>query len=124
MRLESESDVLILSGPQFARCLPENSTLSYAVLRGLVRRLRSADDQIESLALLDVYGRVANQLMKQAEVLDGKNVIRERVSRQDLAKTVGASREMVSRVMTALEARGLIETLAGGSIVITDALKH
>ena len=118
VRVEVAADVLILSGPEFARCLPENSSLSYAILRGLVQRLRSADGQIESLALLDVYGRVANELMKRSELLDGVSVIRDRVSRQDLAKTVGASREMVSRIMTALEARGMIETHESGSIVI------
>ena len=121
VRVESPADVLILGGSEFARCLPENSSLSYAILRGLVHRLRSADGQIESLALLDVYGRVANELLKRSELLDGLNVIRDRVSRQDLAKTVGASREMVSRVMTTLEACGLIETQASGSIVITGA---
>jgi len=57
VRCEVQTDMLILGRADFARCLPENSTLSYAILRGLVRRLRHADRQIESLALLDVYGR-------------------------------------------------------------------
>ncbi len=59
VRTEVQSDMLVLGRAEFARCLPENSSLSYAIMRGLVQRLRNADRQIESLALLDVYGRVA-----------------------------------------------------------------
>ena len=108
VRAEVQTDMLILGRAEFARCLPENSSLSYAIMRGLVQRLRSADRQIESLALLDVYGRVARTLLDMAE-MDGEiKVIRNKVSRQDLAKVVGASREMVSRVMKDLEGRGMI----------------
>ena len=53
---EIQTDALILRRPEFARCLPENSSMAYAVMRGLVQRLRHADRKIESLALMDVYG--------------------------------------------------------------------
>ena len=98
------------------------SSLSYAIMRGLVTRLRSADRQIESLALLDVYGRVARTLLDMAEEVDGEKVIRGKVSRQDMAKIVGASREMVSRVMKDLEERGVIETQENGSVVLKNRL--
>ena len=91
-------------------------------MRGLVYRLRAADRQIESLALLDVYGRVARTLLDMAEMEGEKKVIRNKVSRQDLAKVVGASREMVSRVMKDLEERGMIETQENGSVVIKEQL--
>jgi CRP/FNR family transcriptional regulator, cyclic AMP receptor protein len=87
-----------------------------------VQRLRNADRQIESLALLDVYGRVARALMDMADEDHGEKVIRGKVSRQDLAKHVGASREMVSRVMKDLEERGLIQTQETGSVVLRDQL--
>ena len=67
VRAEIQTDMLVLQRSDFARCLPEHSTLSYAILRGLVKRLRNADRQIESLALLDVYGRVARTLLDMAE---------------------------------------------------------
>ena len=118
VRCELQCDVLILGRAEFARCLPENSSLSYAIMRGLVTRLRSADRQIESLALLDVYGRVARTLLDMAEDVDGEKVIKSKVSRQDMAKIVGASREMVSRVMKDLEERGIIETQEDGSLKI------
>jgi CRP-like cAMP-binding protein len=118
VRAEVQTDMLILGRAEFARCLPENSSLSYAIMRGLVNRLRAADRQIESLALLDVYGRVARTLLEMAEEVDGIKIIRNKVSRQDMAKVVGASREMVSRVMKDLEERGVIETQENGSVII------
>jgi len=122
VRAEVQTDVLVLGRSEFATCLPDNSSLSYAILRGLVARLRNADRQIESLALLDVYGRVARALLDMAEDDEGRRVIRSKVSRQDLAKVVGASREMVSRVMKDLEERGLIETQENGWVVLTERL--
>ncbi|MBC7484556.1 MAG: Crp/Fnr family transcriptional regulator [Rhizobacter sp.] len=122
VRAEVQSDMLVLGRAEFARCLPENSSLSYAIMRGLVQRLRSADRQIESLALLDVYGRVARALLEMSETVGELQVIRNKVSRQDLAKVVGASREMVSRVMKDLEEREMIETQENGSVVIKEQL--
>ena len=122
VRAEVQTDMLVLARADFARCLPENSTLSYGILRGLVKRLRNADRQIESLALLDVYGRVARALLEMAQEVDGLQLIKQKVSRQDLAKVVGASREMVSRVMKDLEERGFIETLEDDSVVIRERL--
>lgn len=122
VRAEVQTDMLVLGRADFARCLPENSSLSYAIMRGLVQRLRNADRQIESLALLDVYGRVARALLEMAETVGDRRMIRGKVSRQDLAKTVGASREMVSRVMKDLEDRALIETLEDGSVVVREQL--
>ena len=122
VRAEVQTDVLVLARSEFGACLPESSSLSYAILRGLVGRLRNADRQIESLALLDVYGRVARALLDMAQDEEGQRMIRSKVSRQDLAKVVGASREMVSRVMKDLEERGLIETQENGWVVLTDRL--
>ena len=123
VRAEVQTDVLVLGRLEFARCLPENSSMAYAVMKGLVQRLRHADRKIESLALMDVYGRVARTLLEFA-VPDavGNSVIKDRVSRQDLAKMVGASREMVSRVMKDLGDRGFIETRADGSMLVKERL--
>ncbi|MDQ3059629.1 MAG: Crp/Fnr family transcriptional regulator [Pseudomonadota bacterium] len=120
---EIQTDVLLLSRLAFALCLPDSDSMAYAVLRGLVQRLRQADRKIESLALMDVYGRVARVLLESAED-NGETfpVIREKVSRQNLAKMVGASREMVSRVMKDLEERGFIQTRDDGSVLLTKHL--
>lgn len=123
VRTEIQTDVLMLDRDAFSRCLPENSSMSYNIMRGLVQRLRHADRKIESLALMDVYGRVARSLIEFA-VDDGQGnlKIRDKISRQDLAKMVGASREMVSRVMKDLEERGFVQTQADGSMLVKERL--
>ena len=123
VRAEIQIDVLMLGRLEFAKCLSENSSMAYAVMKGLVQRLRHADSKIESLALMDVYGRVAKALLEfSVPDAQGNAIIRDKVSRQDLAKMVGASREMVSRVMKDLEERGFIETRADGSMLVKERL--
>ena len=123
VRAEVQTDVLMLGRAEFARCLTENASMSLVVMRGLVKRLRHADRKIESLALLDVYGRVAHALLDFAAAdAQGQLLIKEKISRQDLAKMVGASREMVSRVMKDLEERGFIEALPSGATLLKDRL--
>jgi CRP-like cAMP-binding protein len=118
---EIVTDVLVLDRDNFMQCLQENNSTAMAVMRGLVQRLRSADRKIGSLALTGVYARVANALIDSAETrADGVLAIKDKVSRQDIAKMVGASREMVSRVMKEFEEQGFIETLETGSVLIRD----
>ena len=120
---EVQSDMLVLGRAEFDRCVADNLQMARAVMTGLVQRLRRADQKIESLALMDVYGRVAHALLEQASPdPQGQMFIRDKISRQDIAKMVGASREMVSRVMKDLEERGYIETLEAGSIIIRERL--
>lgn len=123
VRTEVQTDVLMLGREAFSGCLPVNSSMAYNIMRGLVQRLRHADRKIESLALMDVYGRVARSLLEVA-VDDGAGnlVVRDKISRQYLAKLVGASREMVSRVMKDLEERGFVSTLADGSMIVKERL--
>lgn len=124
VRAEVQTDVLVLGRAEFTRCLLENAPMGLVLMRGLVKRLRQADRKIESLALLDVYGRVAHALLEQAETnAQGQQVIAGKVSRQDLAKTIGASREMVSRVMKDLETRGFIEALPTGATLLKTPLQ-
>ena len=123
---EIQTDVLTLGRADFTRCLHENNSMMQAVMRGLVQRLRSADRKIESLALMGVYARVADALIMQATpVSEGSEVriIREKISRQDIAKMVGASREMVSRVMKDFEEQGFIETRDDGAILVVERRK-
>ncbi len=115
VRAEGACDALVLSRAAFTRCLQDNCNLAEAVMRSLVRRLRKADRQIESLALLDVYSRVYESLRDMAvEDANGHRVIKGRISRQELAKMVGASREMVSRVMKNFEQEGVVVLVSAG----------
>lgn len=106
-------DLVVIPKDDFKACLEENFEVSLYIIRNLVKRLRNADRKIESLALIDVYGRVARLLLEMAEIENGRKVVRRHITRQDIAKTIGASREMVSRVMRDLQTQGLIEEVAG-----------
>ncbi|MES2949068.1 MAG: Crp/Fnr family transcriptional regulator [Pseudomonadota bacterium] len=114
---DKQVDVLVLGRDSFLRCLGENMEMAHGVMRVLVRRLRKASENISSLALVGVYGRVAKVLL-EAAVKDPSGVllIHDKVSRQDIAKMVGASREMVSRVMKDFEERGFIQLLDSGMV--------
>ncbi|WP_150430147.1 Crp/Fnr family transcriptional regulator [Dechloromonas sp. CZR5] len=101
-------ELLFLSKEAFQRCLQDNFQVAQKLMKTLVLRLREADRKIESLALLDVYGRVARLLLDMSEVADGRRVVKKKMSKQDMAKMIGASREMVSKVMRDLELSGYI----------------
>ena len=117
---EAQTDVLMLGRVAFLQSLPENSSMSFSIMRGLVHRLRRADSKIESLALMDVYGRVARALMEMSEEDGAERIIGTKLSRQDLAKMVGASREMVSRVMKDFEQQGLVVERDDGSTIVRE----
>ena len=116
-----ETKLVVFSKQDFLRCLEENFEIALYMMRGLAARLRMADHRIESLALLDVYGRVAQALLELSELRDGVKVVARRLTKQDLAKMVGASREMVSRVMKDLTAQGLIEEREGELFLLDKA---
>ena len=112
-------ELLVIAKTDFNKALAENVDLCLNIMKSLVLRLREANQKIESLALMDVYGRVAKLLLDLSELEDGVRVIRRKVTRQDMAKMVGASREMVSRVMRDLEGSGYIR-VEEGRIVLTE----
>jgi CRP/FNR family cyclic AMP-dependent transcriptional regulator len=114
-------ELLSIAKRDFKKCLAENFEMAQAVMRGLVRRLRDADRKIGSLALLDVYGRVARLLLDMSEMVDGEKIVTKRLPKQDIAKMIGASREMVSRVMKDLQMGGYIE-VRGSNIVLRDTI--
>ncbi len=121
VKTEVQTDVLVLSHAEFVRCLAENQTIAVWIMKGLVQRLRQSSDKVISLALMDVYGRVAKVLMDAAQPRGDQGLlICDKMTRQDIAKMVGASREMVSRVMRDFEDQGFINPQEDGSIVLNE----
>ncbi|MFO0326248.1 MAG: helix-turn-helix domain-containing protein, partial [Burkholderiales bacterium] len=92
----------------FQECLKRAPKIATTVMTSLAKRLRDADKKISTLALMDVYGRVANTLLELAIETDGKLVVGEKLSQQEIANMVGASREMVNRILKDLSERGYI----------------
>jgi CRP/FNR family cyclic AMP-dependent transcriptional regulator len=87
-------------------CLEDNSDAAILMLRNVVGRLREADRKIASLALMDVNGRVARLLIELAKDVNGVWVVD--TGSEEIARMVGASREMVSRVLKEMREEGLI----------------
>ena len=112
-------EMLRLSKSGFMSCVKEHSEVAMLVIRNLVKRLRAADRKIESLALVDVSGRVARLLIDLAQETGGKLVVVRAPAKQEIARMIGASREMVSRVIKELEQRALIR-IDRRSIIILD----
>jgi len=73
-------------------------------------RARAATGSVRNLALMDVYGRVARLLLEQETVVeaDGRRWTREALTQQEIASRVGASRDMISRILKDLRTGGYI----------------
>ena len=119
---EEDCELLSLQRDDFTRALEQDPGMSTSLIQVLAGRLRKANHQISTLALLDVYGRVARVLLEFSTEVDGVKVIKGKLPRQDIAKMIGASREMVSRVMKDLETEGYIEVQDDGVIVLRERL--
>ena len=78
------------------------------MVRKLASRVRDLTENVRSLALMDVYGRVARLLLELAEERDGRLCITEPLTHKDIASRVGASREMISRIFSDLTAGGYV----------------
>jgi CRP/FNR family transcriptional regulator, cyclic AMP receptor protein len=118
-------DALALGKSELRACMSQHPAVSLSMMQELVRRLREADEKIESLALVDVYGRVVKALMAMAKMESTANlktapiggfVITQKISKSTLGKTIGASREMVTKVFKELEKRGAITNLPSGHL--------
>lgn len=111
----------VLNRDAFIDCIADNPQMSFRIMQGLTRRLRALTENIRSLALMDVYGRVARLLLELAEQQDDVQVIHEKLTQGDIAARVGASSKMVGRIMQDLKKGGYIRK-DGPRTIITRAL--
>ncbi|MBI2864433.1 MAG: Crp/Fnr family transcriptional regulator [Chloroflexi bacterium] len=105
-------EVLSLSRDDFLASLREHVEIATAIMAVLSARLRQADEQIENLIFLDIFGRVAKKLLDLSEthgVQTGDGIlINLRLTQRDLASLVGTTRESVNRVMGLYQDKGLV----------------
>ena len=102
-----DSKFLILSKAAFQECLERHPSIAFNLIRALAERISALSDNVSSLALLDVYGRVAKVLAEHSTEQDGKRVT-EPLTQQDIASMVGASREMVNKIFKDLKQGGYV----------------
>jgi CRP/FNR family cyclic AMP-dependent transcriptional regulator len=120
MALE-KTQVSIISRQDFRQVLGKHPDLAFSLIRDLSRRIRVLSENVKDLALLDVYGRVAKTLLGMAKDIDGQLIIEDRPTQQDIANHIGASREMVARILKDLETGGYI-TVTKKQILINEKL--
>jgi len=116
-----ESELLSLHRTDFQSVLADNRAITTALIRVLTARLRHANHQISTLALLDVYGRVARVIVDMAReegrrLRDGRIAFR-RATHQEIANRIGTTRETVTRMLKDLERQALIR-VEGREIVL------
>mgnify|MGYP002085438329 CR=1 FL=1 len=100
--------VMVISKTQLNEVMAARPRIAAALLKGLAVRIRALTENVRTLALLDVFGRLVRTLYSLAEEKDGELVIDQKLTQQDLANRIGASREMVSRIMHDLIEGGYI----------------
>lgn len=114
---ESDCCVVSIGGEDFRNVIRRNVDITFYMLRNLAGRLRQSDDKIRSFALQDVASRVLLELESIARAEGTPGQISQRISRQELAKRIGASREMVGRAMRELEVSGQLNFLQGNLMI-------
>lgn len=107
MTLE-DSRFVIVPKSQLREFLAQHPDFALHMIRKLIHRVRTLTENVRSLALMDVYGRVARLLLDLAVQRDGALAISEKLTQQEIASRVGASREMISRILKDLVAGGYI----------------
>jgi CRP/FNR family cyclic AMP-dependent transcriptional regulator len=105
---------------EFRRLAHEDAEILFALASQMASRLRETNRKVMDLAYVDVTGRIAHtllQLSKQPDAMTHPDGMQIRITRQELAKMVGCSREMAGRVLKELEEEGLL-TARGKTIVL------
>ena len=120
IRTRSDCEMGEISYSRFLNLSAKHPDLLFAVAQQVTNRLRNTSRKVCDLAFLDVSGRVAHSLLCLCEEPEAKPCVEGtqiRVTRQEISRIVGCSREMVGRVLKDLEESGLITT-AGKKIVV------
>lgn len=111
-----ESTFGIISRQVFIDSLLTKPSVSMRIIDILIGRIRDLTEEVSSLALEDVYNRVVRVLYKHA-VEVGDKLVTEKLTQQDIASRVGATREMVHRILKELKTGGYI-SIEGKHITI------
>lgn len=109
----------VVSGAHLRGFIAEHPDFASHLIRKLIRSVRQATETVKSLALEDVYARVVRLLNDLSDSgADSSRRVRERLTQQDIADRVGASREMVSRIFKGLTTGGYVASEAGRIVIL------
>jgi CRP/FNR family cyclic AMP-dependent transcriptional regulator len=120
VRTRNQCELAEISYTRFRQLAEEDPGILFALASQMATRLRKTSRKVGDLAFLDVTGRVARTLLdlcKEPDAMTHPDGMQIRITRQEIGRIVGCSREMVGRVLKALEEQGLI-TVKGKTIVV------
>lgn len=120
VRTRAECEIAHISYDRLKAISPELPEVLYAMMSQLALRLRNTSRKVGDLAFMDVSGRVARALLdlcKQPDAMTHPDGMQIRITRQELGRIAGCSREMVGRVLKNLEEEHLI-SVKGKTIVV------
>ena len=120
VRTRSQALVAEIGFDAFRRFIREHPEIMLELAGQLAQRLRATTQRLTDLAFLDVQGRVAHEILnltRQPDALPHARGTLIRISRQELARIVGCSREMAGRVLKKLQEDGVV-AVQGRSIVV------
>jgi len=107
VQTQEDSEFLVLTKDSFNRIISNHQEIALPLLRDLALRVCGLSDDVSAFALLDVYGRIV-KLFESSAVEENGLKITGRLTHQDIADRVGASREMVSKILKDLRVGGYI----------------
>jgi len=111
VRAKTECEVAELSYAKFRELTQQDPDIMFALGSQMAERLRNTTRKVGDLAFLDVTGRVARTLLdlcKQPDAMTHPDGMQIKITRQEIGRIVGCSREMVGRVLKSLEEQGLV----------------
>tara|TARA_R110000764_G_scaffold60231_1_gene129509 strand:- start:23 stop:667 length:645 start_codon:yes stop_codon:yes gene_type:complete len=120
VRAKTECEVAEITYTKFRELNQRDPDLLYAVGKQMAERLHATTRKVGDLAFLDVTGRVAGTLLdlcKQPDAMTHPDGMQIKITRQEIGRIVGCSREMVGRVLKSLEEQGLID-VKGKTMVV------
>ncbi|HEB80459.1 MAG TPA: cAMP-activated global transcriptional regulator CRP [Chromatiales bacterium] len=120
VRTRTRCDLGEISYARFRQLAEEDPSLLFALASQMALRLRKTSRKVGDLAFLDVTGRVARTLLelcKEPDALTHPDGMQIRVTRQEISRIVGCSREMAGRVLKVLKEQGLL-SVKGKTIVV------
>src|SRR5580765_4635690 len=111
VRTRSQCELAEMTYPRFRQIAAESPTLLFELATQLASRLDRTNKKLGDLAFVDVTGRVAHAIMdlcNEPDAMTHPEGTQIKVSRQELSRLVGCSREMAGRVLKVLEEQGLL----------------
>ena len=111
IRAKTECEVAEISYTKFQELTEIHPDFMFALGSQMARRLRATTKKVGDLAFLDVTGRVARTLLdlcKEPDAMTHLDGMQIKITRQEIGRIVGCSREMVGRVLKTLEEQGLV----------------